>query len=53
MVEETEGAHPPALLSLTVEPVEGAFFALRPQFERIDCVKILDSQILERFVLDG
>ncbi len=53
MVEEAEGAHPPAVLSLTLEPVEGAFFALRAQFERIDGVKILDSQILERFVLDG
>ena len=53
MVDKTEGAHAPPLLALTVEPVEGALFALRAQFERIDGVEILDSQVLERFVLDG
>ncbi len=47
-----EVAHAHASRALLVEPMQRALFALAAQFERIDCVKIFDLQMLERFEFD-
>ena len=48
VIPQAEVAHADANLTLFVQPEERALFTLAAQLERIDVVKILDTEMLER-----